>query len=487
MTEKLEKFKEIVRKIVLLDNTRSLLLWDQETNMPPNAGKGRGDQVAQITEMLHEWATGNSYAELLMDLWSNRQQLNQRDQEFLRVKKRTFDLENKLPTDLVTELAKTAALAQQAWVRAKKEDDFNLFEPHLVQVIELNRQKAAVLNSSNDPYNTLLDTFEENLNIHQLDEIFEAIIPTTREIIQKYENKPESKLSKHVFPIEGQRYLSRFLLEEIGYNFDQGNLAEVTHPFMTRLGKKDVRVTNSYQEDHLSSLFSALHEGGHALFEQGISQDYADLLTDDERSLGVHESQSRFWENVIGRSPEFWARYYPKLQKTLGLTDDLNDFLASTNFVQPSPIRTEADEVTYNLHIFVRYELEKQLVSGKLEAKDVPEVWNNKYEKLLGIRPKSNAEGCLQDVHWSHATLGYFPTYTLGNVICAQFWQAYKNYDYSYQATLIEGNWPKILDWFRQHVHEYGPLLQTEKILEKATGERLNPRYFVEYLRSKYL
>jgi carboxypeptidase Taq len=357
----------------------------------------------------------------------------------------------------------------------------------LEKVIELNLEKAQVLDPNQAAYDALLDTFEEGLTAQKMSQIFEAIVPVTREIIQKYQGRPEPKLSKHVFDRNKQRAFSRFLLEEIGYDFAQGNISEVVHPFMIRLGSKDCRVTNTYYENNLSSIFSALHEGGHALFEQGISQDYADLLTDDERSLGLHESQSRFWENVLGKSEAFWQKYYPRLQIDFGLTESMEDFLAYLNFVQPSPIRIEADEVTYNLHIFIRFELEKLLVSGKLKAKDVPEAWNTKYQELLGIRPKSDAEGCLQDVHWSHATLGYFPTYTLGNVISAQLWQTYQTQNSDWSATLTDGHWSKILGWYRQNVHEFGPLHTSEEILQQVTGEELNPQHFVGYLREKYL
>ncbi len=487
MTNKLEEFKQTVREIVLLDNTRSLLTWDQETHMPPQAGTARGEQVAQLTRMLHKQSTSAEYGSQLNELWTNRKQFNLHDQNFLRVKKRSFDLETKIPESLVSEIAKTASLAQQAWARAKKEDDFSLFEPHLNKVVKLNRQKAYALNPTGNAYDTLLDTFEEGLTVQKMDEIFSAIIPTTQEIMDKYKGQNKPNLSRNTFLIQKQKHLSKYLLVEIGYDFSQGNLSEVVHPFMIRLGAKDTRVTNSYSESHLSSLFSALHEGGHALFEQGVSQVYADLLTDDERSLGVHESQSRFWENVIGRSSQFWSKYYRRLQEEFSLDDNLSTFVAFINFVQPSSIRTEADEVTYNLHVFIRYELEKLLIAGELKTEDVPEAWNEKYQDLLGIRPKTISQGCLQDVHWSHATLGYFPTYTLGNVISAQLWHAYRKQNPDYSKIMENGNWTEILTWFRKNVHEFGPLLPTEQILLNATDNELNPKYFVDYLKEKYL
>jgi carboxypeptidase Taq len=487
MTEKMQKFKQIVRQNVLLDNTRSLLSWDQETYMPPRAGAGRGEQISLISRLLHERSTSGQYAGLLNELWQNREQFDQNDQRFLRVKKRSLDLATKLPVEFVGQLAKASSQAQLAWVKAKKENNFDLFLPRLAELVYLNKEKASILNPQADAYEVLMDHYEEGLTTAQMDQVFTALNPVTREIIAKYASKTQPKLSQESFSISKQKEVSRWLLEYIGYDFEQGNLDEVAHPFMTRLGKFDSRVTNSYDESHLSALFSALHEGGHALFEQGFNEDYSDLLGDDERSLGIHESQSRFWENIIGRSRDFWLAVYPKVQKAFGLDDLLENFLEHINFVQPSLVRVEADEVSYNLHIQIRFELEKELIRGNLPPQEIPQAWNQKHEEYLGLRPRSDSQGCLQDVHWSIGNFGYFPTYTLGNVISAQFWQAYQKFDSNYSHTIQTGNLAKIRQWQKENIHDFGPLTPTAEILWQSTGQELSPEPFVEYLRGKYL
>lgn len=487
MLEKLQRFKEKVREIVLLDNVRCLLQWDQQTYMPPKAGSERGLQVALLSKLIHQQVTATEYGELLEEVLAVKDTFSLHDQRWLALKKRSYDMAVKLPGELVEQLAKTTSLAQQAWAKAKTDNDFGLFQPYLAEVIELNKQKAKVLDPSRDAYEVLLDVFEQGLTTRTMDAIFEQINPVIRQITAKYAAIQKPSLSVEIFAIPKQREFSRFLLQSIGYDFEQGSLDEVMHPFMIRLGKHDVRVTNRYLEDSLTALFSALHEGGHALFEQGFSSDYSDLLGDEERSLGVHESQSRFWENILGRSLGFWSRNYPKLQEIFGLSDSLEVFLSHINHVQPSLIRTESDEVTYNLHIQIRYELEKMLMSGSLAVQDVPQAWNQKYQDYLGITPPSDTLGCLQDVHWSHGSVGYFPTYTLGNVLAGQFWAAYKKFDADYQQTIATGDYAKILAWFRSHIHEFGFLTSTEELVQTVTGEALDAKHFVTYLTEKYL
>lgn len=487
MTQKINKFKQIVKEVIELDNIRCLLQWDQETYMPIKAGKQRGQQIALLSRLAHQIVTSEEYQDLLLDLLSHKAYFSIYDQKFLEVKKRSYDLAIKLSQDFISEMAEVTTLSQQAWVEAKRDNNFEIFEPHLARIIELNRVKAKMLNPTGNLYEVLLDTFETGLSTEVMDNIFVQINPVIRSIIANYSQIREPSLSLKNFDVSKQKQFSHFLLELVGYDFEQGNLAEVVHPFMIRTGQSDVRVTNNYTSSSLTSLFSALHEGGHALFEQGFSQDYSYLLSDDERSLGVHESQSRFWENIMGRSSEFWVVNYPKLQEKFGFTDTLDVFLGHINYVKPSFVRIESDEVTYNLHIQIRYELEKMLISGSLSSKEVPEAWNQKYQDYLGITPTSNSLGCLQDVHWSHGTIGYFPTYTLGNIIAGQFWYAYKKYDSNYQQTILQADFWKILSWSRKNIHAYGPLISTSELVETVSGQTLSPQFFIDYLTQKYL
>lgn len=498
MRKTIMRMKELTKDIVLLEHAIATLSWDQETYMPTAAIGEKGEQLALLQGILHEKITSSEIGKLLNDLGAEDNNPAGKfesdiptDSSYIKETFRQYKIQTRLSKKLVTDLALETSLSQAAWIEARKKSDFSLFQPHLEKVLELTKQKAEAIGYRDTPYDALLDEFEPWTTTKEVADIFGSIQPWLTEFIGEISNAKQiddSFLLKD-FDVSKQEVFGRKVLQDMGYSYDRGRLDVSVHPFTTTLGRDDVRLTTRYQKDFFKTgLFGIIHECGHGLYELGFGDDVKGNLLASGTSLGIHESQSRTWENVIGRSYSFWKYYYPVLQKYFpeNLEDiSIDDFYKGINKVESSLIRVEADEVTYNLHIILRFQLEQKLISGSLSVKDLPEAWNTKTKDFFGITPDSDANGVLQDIHWPMGAFGYFPTYALGNLYSAQF-SAVMEKEIEVEGSLGDGNLVNILNWLREKIHIFGASKSAEELALDISGEKLNPEYFKNYLENKY-
>lgn len=493
MHKETARLLELDREHSLVMHIGAILGWDQETYMPPKAIEERSSQLALLEGLAHQKAVNPEIGELLAALEA-KSDLSEDEKAYVRVVRRDYDRETKLSEAFVTEYAKEASLSQAAWADAKKNNDFAAFKPHLSRMVELNKKRAHYLNPNAKPYDVLLDLFEPGSTQESVAAVFAKMKSYLVEILTRIRERPqiEDKCSGRRVDKHTQERISQYFMKVLGYERDRGRLDVSAHPFTTTLGADDVRITTRYVEDYFpSSLFSTIHESGHALYEMGIdpNPDYRGTKLAEAVSMAVHESQSRLWENIVGRSPAFWERHFPALSALLGEAGeglDLESFVKSINRVSPSLIRTEADEVTYGLHVIARFELESALFDGSLNVEEVPEAWRAKYRELLGIEAPDDRQGCLQDVHWSMGAFGYFPSYALGNLYGAQFWAALKKEIPDVEARISGGDTSAVLAWLRKNVHVQGSRYTPGELVKKVTGQALDPVWFEKYLREKY-
>jgi len=486
-----EELRHASREITHLKQIMALLQWDQEVMLPDRAGDSRASQCGLLSTVIHRRLVAPEYGELLDRAAAERDNPTVTDQALLRVMRREYDRHAKLPEEFVAALARLTSRALPVWTKARRHDDFAMFAPLLEEIVAMSRRQADYLGYGAEPYDALLDLHEEGLTAATVRGIFSSgLTEFLGELIRERASGPTVPGPDATEPlaIGDQVRFSERLLSLIGYDFERGRQDVSAHPFTTALGHHDRRITNRYGPHSLEFIFSALHEGGHALYEQGVDEDLADTHLDDGVSLGIHESQSRLWENIIGRGRPFWEFLYPELQQTFPARFrhlSLDGYLAHINRVRPGLIRVEADEASYNLHILIRFELEQGLLTGDLRVADLPGLWNDKYRQHLGVEVDSNANGVLQDVHWAHGALGYFPTYTIGNLAAAQIWRSYCAVDPDHHRTVATGNLGKIRSWLTDHIYRHGAVHQPDLLLRMVTGEPLNSRYFMEYLREK--
>ena len=496
--EKIERLKSLDREALRLGEAAETLRWDQETYMPEDAIEARSEQVAILESLAHERNTDEEIGKLLSQLGSNEDNplgdpsLDPDDRAFLRAKQRAYTLSTKLPADLVRRFAEVTSRSQAAWVKAKARDDFESFRPHLEEIIRLNQEKAERYGYEDHIYDALLDQFEPFMKTAEVERVFGGLRDSLVDMVRRISERPQvDDLFLHQnYPADRQELLGNEFLEALGYDFNRGRLDVSAHPFTTTLGPNDVRITTKYQENlFASAVFSTIHEAGHALYELGVDRKYQNTLLATGTSLGIHESQSRLWENMIGRSREFWSYWLPKAKQLFpeqlsGV--ETERFYSAINRVEPSLIRIEADEVTYSLHVILRFQLEVKLMTGDLEVKDLPEAWNATMEELLGIAPPTDARGVLQDVHWSMGAIGYFPTYALGNLYGAQFLDRLLSDLPDAYERVAAGDLGPILGWLREKIHRHGAAKTPKELISEVTGEALEPGYFLRYLESKY-
>ncbi len=495
MGEKLAQLKAHLYPGFDLQHAAALLGWDQEVNMPDGGVNARAEQLATLSAMAHEIFTADETGKLLeaaeaetagMDFTSDEASLT-------RVMRRQYDKFTKIPTALVAERARLSSQAFVAWRQAREQDNYALFAPHLQKILDLNLQIAAVLGYEEHPYDPLLGLFEPGVKTSQVTALFNALkaglMPLLRAIVEQ--GKPvEAGFLTQEYDVNRQWDLTLAILSEIGYDFNRGRQDKAPHPFTTNFGCDDVRVTTRlFPNWPQSAIFSSVHEGGHALYEQGSPHKFERTILAGGATLGIHESQSRMWENMLGRSKPFWRYFLPVMraffpQQLAGVTVD--QFYRALNQVRPSLIRVEADEVTYNMHIFVRFELEQALVKGTLKVADVPDAWNAKYQEYLGITPPNNADGCLQDVHWSHSTIGYFPTYTLGNLIAAQLYRRVQADIPDLEEGFAHGEFLPLLHWMREHVHGHGAKYTAPELVQLELGEEISAQPLLDYMTARY-
>ena len=493
-----ERLKDLDREIRVLQHAQSVLSWDQETQLPKAGVEERSEQISGLEGIVHSRITSNEIGDLLADAGatddnpSGEKTLTLLDRAFLRQLHRQYRRHTKLPSKLVTDIAKTASRAQSVWQTARANSDFELFAPHLKQLLELRIESAELLGYDEHPYDALLDEYEPWAKTSFVTQVFSELEQSLVPLVHEIGAAPQvpNVFDGSRFPRTGQEEFGRLLLEHMGYEFSRGRLDVSAHPFTDKLGRDDVRITTRYSEEQpTSSIFGTIHEGGHALYELGFPKSIKDGILGEGTSMGIHESQSRLWENFIGRGFSFWKYFYPKLQKQFpGALDDvrLEDFYRAVNRVEPSFIRVEADEVTYGLHIILRFNLEKQMIAGDLQVEDLPDAWRNESKSLLGITPKTEADGVLQDIHWSFGAFGYFPTYALGNLYAAQFYASMRASVPDLDDRLEAGDLSPVLSWLRTNVHAPGSSLTPSELCEEVTDAPLSADHFTRYLREKY-
>ncbi len=486
------------RKATLLGSVQNHLGWDEQTYLPPGGAAHRADQMSLLAVMVHQQLTAPRLGELIGTLETGDKPAGSNGvfEANVREARRRYDRLTKLPTRLVEELTRVTSLAQQNWVDARKKSNFAMFQPWLEKIVALKREEAAALGGSNGsgvPYDVLLDEYEPGGKTADVAKIFaalrEALVPLVRAIAHA-KRRPDSSILTRRYPKTAQAEFATAAAAAIGFSFQDGRLDVSPHPFCSGNGPGDCRLTTRYEEHHFPcAFFGVLHEAGHGLYEQGLDRKAFGTPIGDAASLGIHESQSRMWENFVGRSAAFWKHFYAQAQKSfpeaLGSVSR-DEFYGAVNSVEPSFIRVEADEVTYNLHIMIRFELEQQLISGKLQPADVPAAWNDQYTQSLGITPANDAEGCLQDIHWSGGGLGYFPTYALGNMYAAQLFVTARKDLGDLDARFAKGEFVPLREWLREHVHRLGRQYLPGKLIEKITGKPLSHEPLVAHLKSKF-
>ena len=409
----------------------------------------------------------------------------------VKITKKEFDRNKKIPAEMYKEYVVLTSKAESIWAEAKEKSDFSLFQPYLEKIVHFNQQFAELWGYEGNKYNALLDSYEPDMTVEKLDPIFKALREDLVPLIQKVADAKQVDTSflRKEYPRDKQEQFSKYILKEMGYDFKAGRIDETVHPFQITLNHGDVRVLTKYDKGDLAvSVFGTMHEGGHAQYEQNIDPNLDGTPVYEGASMGIHESQSRFWENVVGRSEAFWSHYYSKLTEIFPeqlRNVSIRDFYKAVNEIKPSMIRIEADELTYNLHIMIRYELEKSLINGEITVTELPALWNEKMKEYLGIEPANDGEGVLQDVHWSAGLIGYFPTYALGNIYAAQFTEQMKKELPKYEQLLLDGNLIPIKEWLDKKIHQYGKLKTPTQLLKDITGEELNAKYLIEYLTNK--
>jgi len=486
--ENVKKLWARAAELADLHHVMALMQWDQEVMLPKGGAAERAQQFATMSAVVHRKAVDPALGELLAEAEAIGDRLSTVERALVRKMRRDYDQSTKLPESFVVELAALTSQALPVWVEARRDDDFASFAPLLARLVEMNRREADYLGYAAEPYDALLDLYEEGLTAVEVRACFSALLEPLRTLLAGV--APGGTLALAApFEVEEQVRFADRLLALIGFDFARGRQDRSAHPFSTGLGASDQRVTNRYRPDSIEFIFSALHEGGHALYEQNIGADLARTPLAAGVSLGIHESQSRLWENVIGRSRPFWQHCYPLLREAFpaqfgGLS--LDDFLVTVNGVRPGLIRVEADELSYNLHVLIRFELEKALLDGELAVADLPAAWNERYRDYLGVAVPSDADGVLQDIHWAHGSFGYFPTYTIGNLAAAQIWHAYRRFDPEWEATLARGDFAAVRKWLAANIHCHGSVYPPRELLLRVTGEALNPRYFLAYLKEKF-
>ena len=492
MSEKLEQLKEMLGEVADIGRAASVLSWDQQVNMPPGGNDARGQQLATLSKIAQEKFITDEVGHLIDDL---KQELNGADTDeaaMVRVAARDYNKAKRVPPSFIAEQALVTSRAFEAWREAKGKSDFSIFEPHLEKVVELTHKYISFFPPGDHPYDTLLDDYEPGMKTADVKEIFDELRPKQVKLIKAIAASKQVK-DDFLFKTYNEKKLNDFgvdVITRFGYDWTRGRQDKAPHPFETTFSVNDVRITTRYEKDNpLAMLFSTMHEAGHAMYEQGVNPSYERTPIAGGTSLAVHESQSRMWENLVGRSLPFWEHFYPALKQLFpsqleGVS--LKSFYKAINKVEPSLIRVNADEATYNLHVMLRLELEIGMVEGTIAVKDLPELWNAKMQGYLGITPPDAARGVLQDIHWSGGAIGYFSTYALGNLVSAQLWEKINKDIRDLPDQIRKGDFSELLGWLRKNIHQHGQKYEPQKLVEMVTGSRITPQPYVKYLTKKY-
>jgi carboxypeptidase Taq len=492
MSEKLKQLKEILGEVSDLNHAASVLGWDQNVYMPSGGGEARGQQLATLGKIAQEKSTSDEVGALIEDLKGEFSSGDSDEAALVRVAARNYDKAKRVPAEFIAEQAIVTTRAFEAWVEAKGKSDFSIFRPHLEKVVELVQRYVSFFPPADHPYDTLLDDYEPGMKTAEVQEIFNALRPKQVELIKNISSAKQVKdaFLKKKYNEKKVWDFGEAIITQFGYDWSRGRQDKAPHPFETSFSVNDVRITNRFEENNpLSTLFSAMHEAGHAMYEQGINPAYERTSLANGTSLAVHESQSRMWENLVGRSLPFWEHFFPQIKKIFpSQLDGVNvkSFYKAINKVEPSLIRVNADEATYNLHIMLRLELEIGMVDGSMKVKDLPEIWNTKMKEYLGITPPNDAQGVLQDIHWSGGAIGYFSTYALGNLVSAQLWEQINKDIKDLDDQIRKGKFDALLGWLRGKIHVFGHKYDPQDLVQRVTGSKIDAAPYVRYLTGKY-
>jgi carboxypeptidase Taq len=493
-SDNFQRYLEKTRTLVDINAATAVLNWDQETYMPDGAAMGRAEQIATLSALIHQMAVSNDYCELINTLKYEAENnvLEDWEKAAIRESAREQDIALKLPEEHVVDFARAQSLAQHTWKQARSESNFSIFADALAHLVDLKRKEADFIGYDENPYDALIDLYEPGMTVAQLRPVFNRLQEGTRVLLSRI-NASERIVDDAIlfteFAKEKQLAFSRDIIGKLGFDFSTGRVDLSAHPFCTSFAPSDVRLTTRiFNNDLRSCLFGLIHEAGHGMYEQGFDPKFARTPLAAGTSMGIHESQSLFWENMIARSEPFWYWAFPQLQAVFperlsGQTP--TDFFRAINVAKPSFIRIEADELTYNLHIIIRFEIEEALINGTLQVKDVPEMWNAKMQEYLGITPKNDAEGCLQDIHWSFGGFGYFPSYTLGKLYAAMFYSQMKSDIPNLEEQIANGSFGAILGWLREKIHRWGKSKAASELVMDICGKPLTEEAFLAYMTAK--
>jgi len=496
MRESLDFINNQQKELSVLGGIGALIGWDQMTYMPKRGAQEKSEQSALLSKIVHEKVVSDEFWNHIEKLNKDSyfENLSKEDKNIVKRLRKDVEKSRRVPSDFVVKMSKTTTMAYQSWEKAREKNDFKIFSGHLEKIIDLEKEYCGFFEIPGPKYNTLLDDYEEGMTVDILKKEFSYLKKELMGILDRIKDSERFKNQKDFdkkISSDKQKKLCKIVLDRMLLPDDRTRLDESIHPFTTSIGNDDVRITTSYQRDSaLFSFFSTIHEAGHALYELGMPREkYKNTVISDSPSLGLHESQSRFWENMIARSIPFWKNFYPVFKKIC--PEEFKDIDFDTwhnmvNLVRPSLIRVEADELTYCLHVILRFEIETDLMQDKIEVRDLPNIWNEKMDEMLGIKPKNDVEGVLQDMHWSGGSIGYFPTYAIGTIYSAQIYNQIYKENKNLEGEIEKGEFKNILNWLRKNIHSYGRVMMADEIIKNCCGEGLNSKVFVDYLKDKY-
>ncbi|MDB5229540.1 MAG: thermostable carboxypeptidase 1 [Chitinophagaceae bacterium] len=484
------RYKDKLQRIADIKYAAAVLQWDQETYLPSKGNEARARQLATLNETAHQLFSEDEFGKLLDEL-SVADNLDTKQKRNVELTFEDYHKQKKYTGAFVRKMSETVSRSFYSWIDARKQNDFKIFEPALDELIQLKKQESDLLGYEDHSYNAHLKEYEKSTSVKQLDQLFENLQAPLKKLISEFSSKEtNTDFLKRFYPKDQQWKWAMYLVKELGFDLEAGRQDISEHPFTTNFSARDVRITTRIDEhDFANMTWSCIHEVGHGLYEQGLPDEEYGLPSGEYASLSIHESQSRLWENCIGRGPHFWQFYFLKLQSFF--PDQLHDvnleqFLGAINKVQPSLIRTEADQLSYHFHVYVRYIIEKEIIGGNLKTTDIPARWNDLYEQFLGIKVPDDKKGCLQDVHWSHGSFGYFPTYSLGSLYAAQFWFQLQKDEPGVKEEIVNGNLYTVHQWLANSVYQHGRIYTSGDLCKRITGETLNTHFFTDYIADTY-
>lgn len=491
--EAFKRYLEIQEEMKNISDAQGVLHWDMATIMPPKSVERRSEVLTYLSQLHFKLETGTEYGELVDGLYTHLEEMNDQEKAMIKDAKKSLDLMRKIPEEEYLEYSKLVASGETYWAEAREKNDYESFKPILEKIVFFNKKIAHYVGFEDTPYDALLDMYEAGATVKEIDVVFGELREGLMKLLEKINNSGvtiDNSILRGEYDLAPQKNYNTELAKRMGYDFERGAIAESAHPFSTNFGNRDVRITTAYsKEDPVTAMYSTIHETGHAIYEQNIPDALTKTNIGGGVSMGIHESQSRYYENILGRGREFIETEYPNMVEAFaGLKEySAEEIYRAINKVEPSLIRIDADELTYSLHIIIRYEIEKMMINGEVNFEELPKIWADKYEEYLGVRPESFAKGVLQDVHWSGGMIGYFPSYALGNLYGAQM--LYKGIlrDLpNYYELIKEGKVSEITKWLAENVHSHGGTYEPKVLIEKITGEPLSAKYFLRYLEEKY-